>query len=101
MKRSLLRFTLLASALSCFALFLSGCGVEGTYKDETGAVTLELKSGGKAVYSGMGQSAECTYKVDGDRVPVTCMGFTVDFTKQKDGSLTPGPDARFGALKKQ
>ena len=49
----------------------------------------------------MGQTAACTYKVDGDKVPVTCMGETIDFVKQSDGSLTPGPTSQFGALKKQ
>jgi hypothetical protein len=43
MKRSNLRIAVFASAMTCVALGLAGCGVQGTYKDPTGAVTLELK----------------------------------------------------------
>jgi len=101
MKRSNLRIAVFASAMTCVALGLAGCGVQGTYKDPTGAVTLELKGDNKAAFTMMGQTAACTYKVDGDKVPVTCMGETIDFVKQSDGSLTPGPTSQFGALKKQ
>jgi len=101
MNRSILRIALFASVMTCVGLGIAGCGVQGTYKDKTGAVTMELKGDGKATFSMMGQTADCTYKDDGDKVSVTCMGITTDFKKQSDGSLTPGPDSQFGALKKQ
>lgn len=38
-----------------------GCGssVQGTYSDPMGAFTLELKSGGKAAFTFMGETAQC------------------------------------------
>jgi hypothetical protein len=101
MNRSILRIALFASVMTCVGLGIAGCGVQGTYKDKTGNVTMELKGDGKATFSMMGQSADCTYKTDGDKVSVTCMGITTDFTKQSDGSLSAGPDSQFGSLKKQ
>lgn len=101
MKGSSFRRMLLALVATCSSLFLAACGVEGKYTDEGGTVQLQLDSGGKGTFSMSGQSTNCTYKVDGDKVPVTCEGLTVVFTKQSDGSLTPGPTAQFGALKKK
>ncbi len=101
MKGSNFRGMLLALVATSSCLVLAACGVEGKYTDETGAIQLQLDSGGKGTFTMNGQGSNCTYKVDGDKVPVTCEGLTVVFTKQSDGSLTPGPTAQFGALKKK
>jgi hypothetical protein len=101
MKSSNLRTVLFASAVTFAGLALTACGVQGTYTDPTGGVVIELKSDDKASFAMMGQTAACTYKVDGDKIPITCEGQTLVFTKQGDGSLAPPAGSMFGALKKK
>ena len=45
-------------------LLASGCnsGPKGTYTDANGAVILELRSGGKANFTFMGDVEDCTYE---------------------------------------
>jgi hypothetical protein len=94
--------------IATIALLVSGlvsCGskskLEGTYTQTGGGtVALDLKSGGKAQFTMMGESAACTYQVNGDKLMLDCSpkGEKVDFTIHDDGSLT-GPSF-IGVLKK-
>jgi len=81
---------------------LGGCGskMEGTYTNTGGMVTLDLKSGGKATFTMMGESMPCTYKVKDNKVMLDCTpkGEKVDFMIHDDGSLT-GPSF-IGSMKK-
>jgi hypothetical protein len=76
--------------------------VEGTYLqgDGGGTVTLDLKSGGKAQFTMMGENMACTYQVNGDKLMLDCTpkGEKVEFTIHDDGSLT-GPGF-IGIMKK-
>ena len=81
---------------------IGGCGskMEGTYTNTGGMVTLDLKSGGKATFTMMGETLPCSYKSKGDKINLDCSpkGEKVDFTVHDDGSLT-GPGF-IGAMKK-
>ncbi len=81
---------------------IGGCGskMEGTYTNTGGMMTLDLKSGGKATFTMMGESLPCTYKVKDSKVMLDCTpkGEKVDFIIHDDGSLT-GPSF-IGAMKK-
>jgi hypothetical protein len=98
-RRSLLGMTFLV----VLVLLLASCGskVEGTYSNANGSVMLELKSGGDANLTLMGETMPCTYKVDGSQVSVDCKGDTTVFTIHDDGSLTGPPGSLIGALRKQ
>src|SRR5215467_8311182 len=89
--------TLLGGAV----LWLAACGsgVSGTYTSATGLVTLDLKSGGKAVVTMIGQTEQCTYDVDGKNLNPTCNGDKTVWGIHDDGSLT-GPGF-IGALTKR
>ena len=81
---------------------IGGCGskMEGTYTNSGGMVTLDLKSGGVAMFTMMGETMQCSYKVKDDKVMLDCTpkGEKVDFMIHDDGSLT-GPSF-IGAMKK-
>jgi hypothetical protein len=66
--------------------------MEGTYTNNGGMVTLDLKSGGKAIFTMMGESMLCTYKANDDKVLLDCTpkGEKVDFIIHGDGSIS-GP----------
>jgi len=52
--------------------------------------TLELRSGGNASFTMMGETHTCTYKVDGDKLTLDCKEpEALVFTIHDDGSLTP------------
>jgi hypothetical protein len=73
-------------------LLLPGCnsGLQGTYTDANGAVILELRSGGKANFTFMGDVEDCSYDSSGKQITLTCKGGggkTV-FSVHDDGSLT-------------
>jgi hypothetical protein len=70
----------------------SGLSMEGTYTNSGGMVTLDLKSGGKATFTMMGESIPCTYKVKDDKLLLDCTpkGEKVDFIIHGDGSIS-GP----------
>jgi hypothetical protein len=64
---------------------------------------LELRSGGKASFTMMGETQECTYTVNGNNIHLTCGKDETDFRIMDDGSLTsssPFIGATFGVLKK-
>jgi hypothetical protein len=74
------------------AVGYSGSNMEGTYTNNGGMVTLDLKSGGKAIFTMMGESMACTYKANDDKVLLDCTpkGEKVDFIIHGDGSIS-GP----------
>ena len=98
--------TALRSVLGGVLLFVTfasvawGSKMEGTYTNTGGMVTLDLKSGGKATFTMMGESLPCTYKASGDKIKLDCApkGDKVDFMIHDDGSLT-GPGF-VGSMKK-
>ena len=79
-------------------LLIPGCnsGPRGTYTDSNGAVILELKSGGKANFTFMGDVEDCTYESSGKHLTLTCKGGAgrTVFNIHDDGSLT-GPSGSF------
>jgi hypothetical protein len=81
------------AAVIAVVVVIGGCGskVEGTYSNGS-MVTLDLKSGGKAMFTMMGETIPCTYKVKDNKVQLDCTpkGEKVDFMIHDDGSLT-GP----------
>jgi hypothetical protein len=89
-------------ALIVFTPVIGSCGskMEGTYTNTGGMVTLDLKSGGKATFTMMGETTPCTYKVKGDKIALDCTpkGDKVDFMVHDDGSIT-GPGF-IGSMKK-
>jgi hypothetical protein len=78
-------------------------GPSGTYSDANGAVLLELKSGGKANITWMGQVADCTDDTSGNKLTLDCKGDAgkIVFTIHDDGSLTGPPGSFMPMLRKQ
>ncbi|MEP7324988.1 MAG: hypothetical protein ABI836_03485 [Gemmatimonadota bacterium] len=68
-----------------------GSGVDGVYHDSTGQVTLELKSGGKAHITLMGEQHDLTYKIEGNKIamrdPTDSTSGEVVATRNTDGTL--------------
>ena len=66
--------------------------MEGTYTNNGGMVTLDLKSSGKALFTMMGETTPCTYKMKDDKLMLDCTpkGEKVDFIIHGDGSIS-GP----------
>jgi len=89
---------LLAASIAGATLVAVGCGggVQGTYSDGSGAFVLNLKSGGQATFAFAGQTAACTYVVNGQNINLTCEGDagTTTLTLQSDGTLA-GPSGSF------
>jgi hypothetical protein len=102
MRNLILPRSVLIIALVLVIPVIGGCGskTEGTYTNTGGMVTLDLKSGGKATFTMMGETLPCNYKTKGDKINLDCSpkGEKVDFTVHDDGSLT-GPGF-IGAMKK-
>lgn len=94
MKNAMVRTGILLAALLVMvpATGYGAPNMEGTYTNNGGMVTLDLKSGGKAIFTMMGESMPCTYKANDDKVLLDCTpkGEKVDFIIHGDGSLT-GP----------
>ena len=69
-----------------------GSNMEGTYTSSMGNVVLDLKSGGKAMFTLMGESMPCKYNVKDEKLVLDCtpQGEKVDFVIHGDGSLS-GP----------
>ena len=88
-----LNVVLIAAVIASMAV-MGGCGskMEGTYTNTGGMVTLDLKSGGKATFTMMGESIPCSYKVKDSKVMLDCTpkGEKVDFLIHGDGSVS-GP----------
>ena len=82
------------------ALGTSGSKLEGTYTKTGGVVTLDLRGGGKAMWTMMGESTPCKYTVKGEKIALDCTpkGEKLDLMIHDDGSLT-GPGF-IGSLKK-
>lgn len=93
------------SVLLCTIFLATACtsGPSGTYSDANGAVLLELKSGGKANITFMGDVADCTYSSSGSQLTLNCKGQagTIVFTVHDDGSLTGPPGSFMPMLRKQ
>jgi hypothetical protein len=88
---------LLAIATACTS------GPKGTYSDENGSIILELKSGGKANLTYMGDIASCTDSTGGNQLTLNCKGNagTTVFTIHDDGSLSGPPGGYMPALRKR
>jgi len=78
----------------------AGSNMEGTYTSTLGNVVLDLKPGGKAVFTLIGESMPCTYKVKDEKLSLDCtpQGEKVDFVIHGDGSIS-GPGF-IGSMKK-
>jgi hypothetical protein len=85
------QIVIVAAVIAVVAVIGCGSKVEGTYSNGS-MVTLDLKSGGKAMFTMMGETIPCTYKVKDNKVQLDCTpkGEKVDFMIHDDGSLT-GP----------
>jgi hypothetical protein len=100
MNRSVVRRGVSCAALLLILVFVA-CGgpdVKGTYSNANGLITLELRSGGEASMTMMGETKSCTYKVDKKQVQLACGTDTLDLMINDDGSLN-GPGF-MGMLKK-
>ena len=88
------------AGLSFFATVAFGCGakIEGTYSNLGGGMVLDLRSGGKADVTVLGEVQHCSWKADDKKVTVTCGRDAIDFAVHDDGSLS-GP-VFAGILKK-
>src|SRR5262245_24332614 len=81
-------------ALVCMAAAACGKGLTGTYHDQSGQVTLELKSGGSAHINLMGESHELTYKVEGNKIKLHAVEDSADasgdveIVRNSDGTLS-------------
>jgi hypothetical protein len=106
MKHSTLRRRVVFSAVVCVVLAIVACGgsgIKGTYSSTSGTMLLELRSGGKASFTMMGETQDCTYTVSGKNIHLTCGKNETDFRIMDDGSLTsksPFVGATFGVLRK-
>lgn len=86
-----------------FAYAACTSGPSGTYSDANGAVLLELKSGGKANITFMGEVADCTDSTSGNQLTLNCKAPAgkIVFTIHDDGSLTGPPGGFMPMLRKQ
>ncbi len=86
-------------------LFVIGCkSITGTYTDANGAVILELRSGGSASLTFMGDVENCSYTSSKEQVTLTCKGNpepTTVFNIHDDGSLTGPPGSFMPPLRKK
>jgi hypothetical protein len=93
----LTQITLLV-AVSLFEVACGSTGIEGTYSTTAGNVVLELRSGGKANFTIMGEMEACTWTADSSKVVLRCKGDSVNLVRHDDGSLS-GPGF-IGQMKK-
>jgi hypothetical protein len=102
-----MRLNMSISMMSCaVALVVSGCnsGPHGTYTDSSGAVILELRSGGKASFTFMGDVEDCSFKSSDRQLTLTCKGNPAPVTAfniHDDGSLTGPPGTFMPPLRKE
>src|ERR1700733_7677713 len=94
------------SLISMFCVvFVIGCqSITGTYTDANGAVILELRSGGNASLTFMGDVETCSYTSSGKQITLTWKGSpepTTVFNIHDDGSLTGPPGAFMPPLRKK
>jgi hypothetical protein len=97
-----LRNIVLTITFACLCWPLLGCGksLQGTYHNDNGSATLDLKSGGQADFTFLGQSLTCKYESKGDRLTLDCGKEKIDFLIHEDGSLTGPPANMVGTLRK-
>jgi hypothetical protein len=92
-------------AVVAVLVFASACssGPSGTYSDANGAVLLELKSGGNANFTFMGDVADCKHSTSGNQLTLDCKGQPgkLALTIHDDGSLTGPPGSFMPMLRKQ
>lgn len=106
MKTIMLKAAAFCAVLAA-TLVLPGCngssGMTGTYTDPAGSVLLELRSGGKANFTFLGEVEDCTYKTSRPHLNLNCNGNlgTVAFTIHDDGSLTGPPGSFMPGLHKE
>jgi hypothetical protein len=92
---SVVAVTLLAGSMC------NGSSVVGTYSNANGFVTMDVRSGGQASVTMMGETKTCTYKVDGGQLTLNCPETDpIVLTIHDDGSMTPPPGNFIGTLKK-
>ena len=91
-----------------FSVFVfASCGGSnpwlGTYANPAGTITLDVKNDGKASFTALGQTLECTYTTDRDQTlslncPEPAGKFT--FARQSDGSIVAQDNPVIGRLAK-
>jgi hypothetical protein len=106
MKNQMRSRTLTILAVAAYLLMIAtacSSGPNGTYSNDNGSITLELKSGGKADLTYMGDVASCTDATSGNQLTLNCKGDagTTVFTIHDDGSLTGPPGGYMPALRKR
>jgi|SRR5215470_12629850 len=77
---------LAAMALGIFGAACGSSGIEGTYSNG-GSVVLDIRSGGKAELTMLGEQEHCTWKANDQKLTVMCKDDSVDFIRHDDGSL--------------
>jgi len=92
----------------CAALILTGCfafanPIQGVYYDQSGAISLDVKSGGNATFTFAGEPSPCTYTISGEKLTLHCKGSagSMEMTVRQDGSLAPPPGALISPLQKR
>jgi len=102
MRKVIIAKLMFFTAVIVFTPGSGNCGskLEGTYTNNGGMVTLDLKSGGKALWTMMGETTPCKYTVKGEKIALDCTpkGEKLDLMIHDDGSLT-GPGF-IGSMKK-
>lgn len=95
---------LMIAVVGIYAIAVAGCGksMTGTYSDSLRSIVLDLKSGGKANFTYMGDVADCRYSVSGTKLTVNCQGDagTTVFTIHDNDTLTGPPGSLIPALRK-
>ena len=88
-------------------MMLAGCARSdpwaGTYSNQMGTITLDVKKGGKASFTALGQTLECSYTTVRDQTlsldcPEPAGKFT--FARQSDGSIVAQDNPIIGRLAK-
>lgn len=95
---------ILISALCALPVSACHSGPSGTYTDANGAVILELRGGGRANFTFMGDVENCTYNSSREQLTLTCKGSpapTTVFAIHDDGSLTGPPGSFMPPLRKE
>jgi hypothetical protein len=96
----------LVALLVAVAFFASACGSDpwaGTYSNSNGSITLDVKKGGKASFTAVGDTVECTYTTERDKTlaldcPEPAGKFV--FARQGDGSIVAEGNMMVGRLTK-
>jgi hypothetical protein len=92
-------------AVAGICLLMPGCksSMAGTYSDTMGSIILELRSGGRANLTFMGDVQECSYETGEKQVSLSCKGEAspIVFSIHDDGSLTGPPGSMMLPLRKQ